>query len=64
MNARGFRQVNREHYDATSISAPVTNAMTIKMTLTLMLMQRGIAHIVDVKGAFLYGEFKDGKKVT
>jgi hypothetical protein len=30
--------------------------MTIKITLTLMIMQRGIAHIVDVKGAFLYKE--------
>jgi hypothetical protein len=28
-----------------------------------MLMQGGIAHVVDVKGAFLYGEFKDGKKI-
>ena len=27
-----------------------------------MLMQWGIVHIVDVKGAFLYGEFKDGEK--
>ncbi len=33
------------------------------MSLTLMLMQGGIAHVVDMKGAFLYGEFKDRKKV-
>jgi hypothetical protein len=63
VNVRGFRQVEGEHYHGTSISAPVTNAMTIKMTLTLMLMQGGIAHVVDVKGAFLYGKFEDGKKV-
>jgi hypothetical protein len=60
---QGFCQIEGEHYNGTSISTLDTNAMTIKMTLTLMLMQGGIAHVVDVKGAFLYGEFKDGKKV-
>ena len=37
--------------------------MTIKMVLIFMLMQAGIAHVVKVKGAFLYGEFEDGEKV-
>jgi hypothetical protein len=37
--------------------------MTIKIALTLLIMQRGIAHVVDVKGAFLYGEFEDGETV-
>jgi hypothetical protein len=60
VNVRGFHQIEGEHYDGTSISStPVTNGMTIKMSLTLMLMQGGIAHVVDVKGAFLYGKFKD-----
>jgi hypothetical protein len=27
-----------------------------------MLMQGRIAHVADVKGAFLYGEFEDGEK--
>jgi hypothetical protein len=63
VNVRGICQIKGEHYDGTSISAPVTNAMTIKMSLTLMLMQGGMAHIVNMKGAFLYGKFKDGKKV-
>ncbi len=52
VNVRGFCQIEGEHYDGTSISAPVTNAMTIKMSLVLMLMQGGIAHVVDVKCAF------------
>ncbi len=59
----GFCQIEGEHYDGTSISTPVTNAMTIKMFLTLMLMQEGVAHVMDVKGAFLYGKFQDGEKV-
>ncbi len=37
--------------------------MSIRMALTVMLMQNGIAHVVDVKGAFLYGEFEDGEKI-
>jgi hypothetical protein len=28
-----------------------------------MVMASMIAHIVDVKGAFLHGEFEDGEKV-
>ena len=46
-----------------SVSAPVTNGMTIKLVLSLMLASGGIAHVVDVKGAFLYGEFSNGEKI-
>ena len=63
VNVQGFKQIDGQHYDGTSISAPVTNAMTIKLALTWMLMCSGIAHVVDVKGAFLYGEFEDSEKV-
>jgi hypothetical protein len=28
-----------------------------------MLKQSGIAHVVDVKGAFLHGEFKDKENI-
>jgi hypothetical protein len=62
VNVRGFRRIEGEHYDGTSISASVTNAMTIKMSLTLMLMQGGLAHVMDVKGAFLYGKLKMEKR--
>jgi hypothetical protein len=37
--------------------------MTIRMALNLMLANGGIAHVVNVKGAFLYGKFEDGKKI-
>jgi hypothetical protein len=37
--------------------------MTIRIVLSIMLMQGGIAHVVDVKGAFLYGEFEDSEKI-
>jgi hypothetical protein len=63
VNVRGFKQIDGQHYNGTSISAPVTNAMTIRIALTIMLMQGRIAHVMDVKGAFLYGEFEDGEKI-
>jgi hypothetical protein len=36
--------------------------MTIKLVLMLMLARVGIAHVVNVKGAFLSGEFDNGEK--
>jgi hypothetical protein len=43
--------------------ASVINAMTIRIVLSIMLMQSGIAHVLDVKGTFLYGKFEDGKMI-
>jgi hypothetical protein len=63
INVRGFNQVEGQHFDASSISAPVTNGMTIKLVLMLMLASGGIAHVVDVKGVFLHGKFEDGEKI-
>jgi hypothetical protein len=42
---------------------PVTNAMTIRIALFIMLIQNSIAHVVEVKGAFLYGESKDRETI-
>ena len=63
VSARGFKQIEGQHLDGSSISVPVTNGMTIRLVLTLMLAGGSIAHVVDVKGAFLYGEFDDSKKI-
>jgi hypothetical protein len=46
-----------------TISSPVTNSATIRIVLVLMVMADMIAHVVDVKGAFLHGEFEDGEKI-
>jgi hypothetical protein len=43
VNIRGFKQIDGQHYNRTCIIAPVTNAMTIRITLSIMLMQSGIA---------------------
>ncbi len=61
MNTRGFKQDEGQHYSVTTTSSPVTNSATIKIVLTLMIMTSMVAHVVDVKGAFLHGEFEDRK---
>ncbi len=63
INMRGFKQVEGQHYDGTTISSPVTNSATIRIVLVLMVMADMIAHMVDVKWAFLHGEFEDSKKI-
>ncbi len=61
MNARGFKQVEGQHYNGMTISSLVTNLATIRIVLMLMIMASMLAHVVDVKGAFLHGEFEDGE---
>ena len=63
LNARGFKQVDGQSYDSVNIHAPVTNNVTVRLVLVLMLMAGWLAHIVDVKRAFIHGEFKKGEKV-
>ena len=63
LNARGFKQIEGQHFDGSSIYAPVTNAATIRIVFTLMLMAGWSAYVVDVKGAFLHGEFEDGEEI-
>jgi hypothetical protein len=63
LNACRFKQVEGVHYDGKSTHAPVTNAGTIQIVLILMIMANWQGQIVDVKGAFLHGEFEDGKVI-
>jgi hypothetical protein len=63
INDRGFKQVEGQHFDASSISAPITNGMTIKVVLMLILASGSIADKVNIKEAFLHGKFKDGEKI-
>ena len=37
--------------------------MTIRIVLTIMLAAGWVALVVDVKGAFLHGQFQDGKEI-
>jgi hypothetical protein len=63
LNARGFKKVEGVHYDGTRTHAPVTNTGTIRIVLILMIMANWQGQIVDVKGAFLHGEFKDSEVI-
>ena len=61
LNARGYKQIAVQHYDSSSIHAPVTNATSIRVIMVLMIMAGWVANVVDVKGAFLHGEFTTGE---
>jgi hypothetical protein len=65
INLRGFKQIEGQHYDGTTISSPVTNSTTIRIVLVLMVMANMIAHMVDIKGAFFCTEIsKTGRRYT
>lgn len=59
--ARGFEQQEGIHYDSTNTSSPVVNDITIRVFLILAIMAKWHVEVVDVKGAFLHGEFEDGE---
>jgi hypothetical protein len=55
LNVREFQKINGRHYDGTCSSALVMNVMTIRIALSIMLMQGGIAHVMNVKEHFCMG---------
>jgi hypothetical protein len=61
VNARGFEQINGEHYDEEDKAAPVVHDITIRIVLCLIIMAAWAAHIMDGHGAFLKGQFRDGE---
>jgi hypothetical protein len=63
INARGFKQVEGQHYNCMTITSSDTISATIRIVLVLMVMADMFAHVVDVKGAFLHGKFEDGEKI-
>jgi hypothetical protein len=63
-NTRGYEQVNGINYDSSKISSPVRNDATIRIIMVLMIIFKWSAQLVDVKGAFLCGNFKDGEDIS
>ena len=64
LNARGFEQKDDgEHFNSSNPAAPVTNAVSVRIFMVIMLMARWATYMLDVKGAFLLGEFEDGEKI-
>ena len=63
MVARGFEQIDGEHYDKDDTSSPVVSEITIRICLVLMLMAGYYAEVIDVCGAFLLGTFDPQHKM-
>ena len=58
LNAHGFKQQPDVHFKKDSISSPVTNEVTIRVVLVIMIVLQLLSGVLDVKGAFLQGEFE------
>jgi hypothetical protein len=63
LNARGYEQVDGQHFDSTKKSSPVTNDATIRIVMILTIIFGWTAGLIDVQGAFLCGNFKDGEEI-
>jgi hypothetical protein len=44
------------------VAAPVTNDITIRIVMILMIMAMWMGELLDVKGAFLHGQFGEREK--
>jgi hypothetical protein len=64
LNAGGYKQVAGRHYNENLIAAPVTSDTTIRIIIMLLLMANWYGELLDVEGAFLHGEFNEGKSCT
>ena len=63
LNARGYEQVDGEHYDSHATFAPVASDMTIMIIFVLIILANWVVHVMDVKGAFLLGDFEKDRKM-
>jgi hypothetical protein len=63
LNARGYEQVDGEHYNEDSKFAPIVTDAMIHIILILIVMADWWAELLAVKGAFLHGEFEKGRRV-
>ena len=62
LNAHGFKQKPSVHCKKGSVSSPVTNEVTIRIVLVIILLLQLLAGVLDVKGAFLQGNFDDDEE--
>jgi hypothetical protein len=64
LNARGYEQVDGNHYASDSIATPVTNPITVRIVLMFYSMNpTWTSAIIDVEGAFLQGRLEKGKEL-
>ena len=48
LNARGFEQIEEEHYDPEHVFSPVTNEATIRIVLVLIIMAEWAIYLAEV----------------
>ena len=63
LNARGYEQIDGEHYDEDSKASPVVQDATIFLVFVLIIMFGWYCIIEDVQGAFLHGVFEKDCKI-
>ena len=61
--ARGFKQTHGKSFEYHDISSPVVHDITVRIVLTILLMSGWAAHIVNVNGAYLLGEFRENEHI-
>ena len=61
--ARGFKQTHGKSFEYHDILSPVVHDIAVHIVLTILLMSGWAAHIVDVNGAFLLGEFRENEHI-
>ena len=57
----GYEQEDGDHYDSASISSTVTNGVSVRVLLVLMIVDKFATYIVDVQGVFLHGAFDNSE---
>eukprot|EP00957_Ditylum_brightwellii_P027315 2064978-Ditylum_brightwellii.AAC.1 len=63
INGHGYEQVDGVHYDGTSIYAPLTNEVSVRIMMVLVLMADWIGRVNYVKGVFLKGSLEEDEKM-
>jgi hypothetical protein len=63
VTACGFEQIDGKHYNEDDKAAPVASDITIRVMLVILIMASFAGHIMDVKGAFLLGDFNPKHKM-
>ena len=50
------------HYNKDNIATLVTNEVTIRVVMVIAIVLRLFTGLIDIKGAFLQGEFEKNEK--
>jgi len=59
LTARGFKQVDGEHYDSDDVSSPTININSARVLFVIMVTMWRKGLLIDVNGAFLLGNWED-----